>query len=201
MGGTFDPVHVGHVALAQAAVGCAGLDRLVLVPARTPPHKEGAAAAAEDRLEMCRLAVAGLERLDVSDVEVRRPGRSYTVDTLRQLEAAEPGAELHLVLGWDAARLLPTWREPQEVLRMARLVLFRRPGVDGPSPPDLAAAGIDTARSTICSEATPEVDATEIRRRAELGESLDGLVAPAVARYIAERGLYRRAHGDNRGIE
>lgn len=194
LGGTFDPIHLGHVTLAREALVCARLDRLLLVPAGIPPHKHAASAAAGDRLEMCRLACANLPDIEVSDVETRRDGPSFTVDTLRSLQAEQPDAELCLVLGWDAARLLPAWREPQRVLELASLVLFRRPGVPGPSDDDLRAAGIDPARAVLCATATPEVDATEIRRRAAAGEPLDGLVPPAVAGYIQAHGLYRSPH-------
>ncbi len=194
LGGTFDPIHVGHVTLAREATACAGLDRLLLVPARIPPHKAAASASPEDRLEMCRLACAELEGVEVSDLELRRGGPSFTVDTLEALQEREPGADLRLVLGWDAARLLPAWHRPKRVLELAGLVLFRRPGVPGPSTEDLRAAGIDPAAAVLCETRTPEVDATEIRRRAALGEPLDGLVPPAVARYIAAHGLYRSRH-------
>ena len=194
LGGTFDPIHLGHVTLAREAVACAKLDRLLLVPAGIPPHKHAASASAGDRLEMCRLACADLPGVEVTDLELRRDGPSFTVDTLRSLHAEHPGAELCLVLGWDAARLLPAWREPQRVLELAALVLFRRPGVPGPSDDDLRAAGIDPARSVLCSTTIPEVDATEIRRRAAAGEPLDGLVPPAVGAYIADHGLYGSRH-------
>lgn len=201
LGGTFDPVHLGHVALGEAAIACAELDTLLVVPARTPPHKDPASAPAADRLVMCRLAFGGLERVEVSDAELRRAGKSYTVGTLAEIAAERPGADLHLVLGWDAARLLPSWHEPERVLELARLVLFPRPGVPGPGASDLAAAGIDPLRALICAERTPEIDATEVRRRAAAGQDLRGLVPDAVAEYIAERGLYRGERGDNAPID
>lgn len=190
LGGTFDPIHVGHVTLAREAQECAALDRLLLVPARLPPHKHAASASPEDRLEMCRLACRDLPDVVVTDLELRRDGPSFTVDTLRELRRTDPGAELLLVLGWDAARLLPAWREPRAVLELAELVLFRRPGVPGPDESDLRAVGIDPARAQLCESDTPEVDATEIRRRAAAGEPLAGLVPAAVAAYIAEHRLY-----------
>jgi nicotinate-nucleotide adenylyltransferase len=194
LGGTFDPIHLGHLALARAALECARIDRLLLVPARIPPHKGAAHATAEDRLAMCRLAVAGAPAIEVSDLELGREGPSFTVDTLEALRERAPEADLHLVLGWDAARLLPAWHEPRRVLELARLVLFRRPGVPGPDEADLRAAGIDPDRATLCATHTPEVDATEIRRRALLREPLEGLVPPAVAAYISEHGLYGSPH-------
>lgn len=197
LGGTFDPAHRGHVALARAAIGCGELDRLLVIPARTPPHKDAAAAPAEDRLEMCRLAFFEVAQAEVSDLEIRRLGPSFTVDTLEAITRSDPAAELHLILGWDAARLLRGWHEPDRVLALARLIVFPRPGVPGPSAGDLGAAGIDPKRATVCAPGTPAVDATEVRRRAARGEPLTGLVPDAVAAYIVERGLYRGSAGDN----
>lgn len=198
VGGTFDPIHLGHVAMAEAAADCAGLDLVLLVPAAEPPHRAPAAAPAADRLEMARLAAAGHPRLAVSDVELRRPGPSYTVDTLRVLTAERPGDELHLVLGADAARDLRTWRAPDEVLRLARLVVVSRPGYGRLDAAALAAAGIDPDRTVMCDAATPDVDSTDIRRLAEAGGSLAGLVDPAVEAHLRRRGLYGAGTGEPR---
>ena len=201
VGGTFDPVHVGHLAMAEAAIRCAGLDRLLLVPAALPPHRRPAAASAEDRLAMCRLAAAGRPGIEVSDLELRRGGASYTVDTLEELERTNPGAELHLVLGWDAARELRSWRRPDDVLRLARLVVVSRPGLPDPGPDQLRQAGIDPERVVLCRERTPDVRATEIRRRLAAGEAVDALLVPSVAKYVREHGLYSRDEGDNRTVD
>lgn len=190
LGGTFDPIHLGHVALAEWAADCAGLERVVLVPAGMPPHRGEATAPAADRLEMCRLAVAGHPRLEVSDLELRRKGPSYTADTLRELASRHPGAELYLILGWDAARELRSWHRPDEVLRLARLVVASRPGYQAPSEEDLEEAGIDPARVSLCGVGTPEVEASDIRRLLEAGRSLDGLVDPTVEAYLRRKGLY-----------
>lgn len=190
VGGTFDPVHVGHIAMAEAGADCAALDRVLLIPSNVPPHRSAAVAPAADRLEMSRLAAAGHRRLEVSDIELRRPGPSYTVDTLRQLKTERPGDELCLVLGWDAARDIGAWRSPDELMRLAGLVIVTRPGYSRPSPADLAAAGIDAARVVICDAQTPEVDSTDVRRLIEEGGSLKGVLDPAVELYIRRRGLY-----------
>lgn len=190
VGGTFDPVHLGHLGLAEAALRCARLDRVLLVPAAAPPHRDPARASAEDRLRMCRLAAAGDPRLEVSDLELRRRGPSYTVETLAELARDNPTAELFLVLGWDAARELRSWHEPERVLELSTLVIVPRPGVAGPSEAELRATGIDPARTLICRERTPAVSATEVRARLSKGEDPAGLVAPAVADYIREHGLY-----------
>lgn len=193
LGGTFDPIHAGHLEAAVAALDCGGLDRVLLVPAGRPPHKRATHASAEDRLQMCRLAIRGRPSLDVWDWEARRPVPSYTVDTLRAFREARPADEPVLILGWDAARDLRSWREPAQVLALADLVVVGRPGLDSPTRAGLAAAGIDPDRATICLAGTPDLAATKIRRRAARGEPLAGLVPPAVEGFIRARGLYGRA--------
>jgi nicotinate-nucleotide adenylyltransferase len=190
MGGTFDPVHLGHVAMAEAAADCAGLDRVLLVPAGVPPHRAAATAPAADRLAMVRLAAAGHPRLEVSDIELRRSGPSYTVDTLRALARERPGSELHLLLGWDAAREIRAWHAPDEVLRMARPVVVSRPGYPAPTERDLASAGIEPTWAILCDVPTPDVESTDVRRLVERGESLAGLVDPAVEAYLQRHRLY-----------
>jgi nicotinate-nucleotide adenylyltransferase len=184
---------VGHVAIARAAIDCVPLDEVLLVPAALPPHRRAAVAGAEDRLAMSRLAVQGEPRISVSDIELKRSTPSFTVDTLEQLAAERPGDELYLVLGWDAAREIRSWREPDRVLDMATLVVVSRPGLPAPTRDDLQAAGIDPARTVLCDVPTPPVQATAIRDRVAAGGSLDGLLAPAVAEYVLSHGLYARA--------
>ena len=190
VGGTFDPIHLGHVALAEGARRCAHLDRVLLIPAADPPHRGGPVASAQDRLEMVRLAVRDHEGLEVSDIELRREGPSYTADTLAALTSEMPGSELFLVLGWDAAAELRSWRRPDEVLHLARLLVVPRPGWPLPGEVELRAAGIDPARTLLCSVTTPRVDATDIRERARRGEPLQGLVEPVVEAYLRRRRLY-----------
>lgn len=194
LGGTFDPVHVGHLAAASAAIDCAQLEHVLFIPSARPPHRPAAHASAEARLEMCRLAVAGESRFEVSDVEVRRGGPSYTSDTLRQLQRARPGDELHLILGWDAAKLFRSWHEPEAVLELALFVVVARPGMTAPTAADLRSAGFDPARVTSCLKATPDVSGSELRRELAAGASITGQVPPSVASYIAAQDLYR----DNR---
>ncbi len=190
LGGTFDPIHQGHLKAAAAALDCADLDEVLLVPAGKPPHKRNTRASARDRLAMSRLAAAGRPGFGVWDWEARRPGPSYTVDTLRAFRAERPADEPFLVLGWDAARDLRSWRQPEAVLRLAGLVVVARPGLDSPTPEALRAAGIDPDRVTLCLIETPDLAATSIRRRAARHESLDGLVPAPVENYIREHGLY-----------
>jgi nicotinate-nucleotide adenylyltransferase len=190
LGGTFDPIHIGHLAAARAAIECARLDRVLFVPTGQPPHRAAAAASAEDRLEMTRLATAGEDRFRVSDVELRRPGASFTSDTLRALHELDPNADLFLILGWDAARLFRTWHEPDEVRRLATILVVTRPGTGSPQPADLAAAGLDGKQVIVCADRTPDVSASSIRRDVMSGRSVDGKVPPAVQQYVAAHGLY-----------
>ena len=190
MGGTFDPIHLGHVAMAEAAADCAGLDRVLLIPASVPPHRAAATAPARYRLAMVRLAAAGHPRLEVSDIELRRAGPSYTIDTLRALARERPRAELHLLLGWDAARDIRAWHAPDEVLRLARPVVVSRPGYPVPTDRDLASAGIEPTWAILCDVPTPDVESTDVRRLLLDGGSLDGLVDPMVEAYLRDRGLY-----------
>jgi nicotinate-nucleotide adenylyltransferase len=192
MGGTFDPIHLGHLGAAEAAIGCATLDRVIFVPAATPPHRAPAVAPAAQRLEMCRLATEGDARFEVSDVELKREGPSYTVDTLTELRRAHPGDELFLILGWDAARLFPTWRRPDEVRELASVVVVGRPGEEAPREADLTEAGLDGDGVVLCQEPTPDVSASEIRRAVAAGESIAGKVPAAVERYITAHRLYAR---------
>lgn len=191
VGGTFDPIHLGHLAVAQAALECGRLDRVLLVPSALPPHRPPAEASAEDRLAMARLGAAGLDRVGVSDAELRRPGPSYTADTLAEVHAQHPDAELFLVLGWDAARDIRQWHQPERVLELARVIVVNRPGLPAPAEADLRAAGFDPARVLVCRDRTPDIKATRVREVLAAGGDLDGLLAPAVARYVVDRGLYR----------
>jgi nicotinate-nucleotide adenylyltransferase len=175
---------------------CAHLDRVLFVPSALPPHRAAASAPAEDRLAMARLAVKGEVDFDVSDVEVNRGGKSYTVDTLTELHRTHPGDELFLILGWDAARLFRSWREPDQVSKLASVVIVARPGTDAPQASELAATGVPPGRVIKCMVPTPDVSSSDLRRGLAAGEPVAGRMPPAVERYIASRGLYR----DNRDV-
>ena len=184
LGGTFDPIHDGHMAAARAAIDCAHLDRVLFVPSGTPPHRGPAVAGSEQRIEMARLAISGEPKFDVSDIEVRRGNISYTVDTLRELKESHPDDELFLILGWDAARLMPTWHEPEEVRRLATIVVVTRPGSGKPT----------TKAEILCERPTPDISGSALRRAIAQGEKVSDRLPEAVADYIANHGLYR----DNR---
>ena len=196
LGGTFDPIHLGHLAVATVAMDCARLDRVLFIPSAQPPHRGPASAPAEDRLQMVRLAVQGEPRYEVSDVEVARGGRSYTVDTVSELHRDRPDDELFLILGWDAARLFSTWREPERVSALASVVIVARPGTKPPTPSALVATGLPPARVIKCIVPTLDVSGSELRRALAAGESVAGKLPPAVERYIATHHLYR----DNQSV-
>jgi nicotinate-nucleotide adenylyltransferase len=190
LGGTFDPFHNGHFAAAEAGMACAELDSVIFVPAGQPPHRPPAVAAADQRMEMSRLATEGEGRFAVSDMELKREGPSYTVDTLNELRRLHPSDELFLILGWDAARLFSTWRRPDEVRELASIVVVARPGSAAPREVDLKPAGLEGERVLLCLRPTPDVSASEIRRAVAAGNSIAGMVPAAVERYIASHRLY-----------
>jgi nicotinate-nucleotide adenylyltransferase len=191
LGGTFDPIHNGHLALAEAAIECADLDRVLLIPSSQPPHRSPARASVEDRLAMCRLAAERHPKLEVSDVEIRRPGPSYTLDTIREVNAERPGDSLYLILGWDAAREIASWHRPQEVLALVAPVIVNRPGLAPPGEHELRDAGLDPAKTIVCPQQTPDARATEVRKLAAEGAGLERMVPREVADYIGKRRLYR----------
>ncbi len=195
-GGTFDPVHAGHLAVAEAAARLLGADRVSLVPAADAPHKRGrAVASAADRLEMCRLAAAANPLLDVLDVEVRRGGVSYTFDTVAELRAGPcRGDSLMLLLGQDAAADLATWHRVRELASEVPIAVIPRAGARE-IPWDvleaaLGAEAVRGIRARVLPVPRVEVSSTAIRERAASGRSVRCWVPDAVADYIEARGLY-----------
>lgn len=183
LGGSFDPVHHGHLIAADRAVEALGLERVLLIPARHQPLKSpGPVASADDRVAMLRLAIAGHPRFQLEECELERPAPSYTVDTLRELRRRWPAERLVLILGADAAALLPQWRAADEVARLAEIAVLTRPGV-----PEVTSAFV---RHLVATPAI-EISASDIRARCLTGKSIRYLVPDAVSHYIAERKLYR----------
>jgi nicotinate-nucleotide adenylyltransferase len=187
-GGTFDPPHVGHLALAEWAREELGLDRVLFVPAGAPPHKRAGRTPASRRLAMVRLAVRGNPAFAAEPMETRRRGPSYTVDTLRALAARHRGAKLWLLMGADMWATLGTWREPGAIARLAAIAVAARPGSRRARRP----AALRGARVRWLGNPVLDVSSSAVRDRARAGRSLRYLVPDAVARYVAERGLYRR---------
>lgn len=197
LGGSFNPVHNGHLILAQDALEQFGLHRVLFIPAAQPPHKPSVALApAADRLAMLRLAVAGDPRFEVSDLELQRGGVSYTVDTLRLLRAERPEAVLSFIIGGDSLRELHTWKDIYAILDLAELVTVARPGfrtddlneatlrLRDPWPRRLAAQ--------VASGHLVEISSTDIRQRVARGRSIRYLVSGPVEQYIADHALYRQ---------
>lgn len=189
-GGTFDPPHNGHIALARACMKELGLDEVMFVPAAQNPLKSiGPRAGADDRLEMLRLLVAGEAGMAVLDLELQKGGASYSVDTVSDLQLVRPG-EYWFLLGADALRGLDEWRNPQKLVRMCRLGVVLRPSQASadvltrvnPAYRDR----IDTVRMT-----PVDISSTELRNRIARGQTIKPYVPPAVLAYIEEKGLYQ----------
>ena len=193
LGGTFNPPHIGHMLCAQEALAELQLDRVLLMPVHTPPHKEPEADPGADvRVELCRLAVADAPGMEVSTAEAERGGRSYTVDTLKALHDAESGDQLTFIVGADQACGLPGWRDPEGVLALAELGVAER---EERRRDDVLQqlAGLTGAAERVRFFAMPRVDVSSslVRRRVASGLPLRWLVPDAVAEAIAQRGLYR----------
>jgi nicotinate-nucleotide adenylyltransferase len=191
LGGTFNPPHLGHLVMAQEALDQLDLDRIVLMPVSAPPHKE----AADDpgpgvRAELCRLAVAGDERFAVSLLEIDRGGPSYTADTLRELHASHPEHELTFIVGGDMALSLPAWREPEVVLRLARLAVAEREEVRREDVVQRLAPLHGGDRVVFFDMPRIDVSSSTIRERVADGRPVRYLVPDAVADAIAGGELY-----------
>lgn len=185
-GGTFDPPHVGHLVVAVNVRWDLDLDRVLLVVANDPWQKWSSreVSSAADRLALCEAAVDEVDGLEVSDLEIRRGGVSFTADTLAALLDEDPERELFLIVGSDAAAGLPTWERVDEVRRLSKIVVVARPGAEDGHPPP----GWDWLRVV-----TPrlEVSSTDLRARLSEGRPLDYLLTPSVIACIEERGLYQ----------
>jgi nicotinate-nucleotide adenylyltransferase len=185
-GGSFDPVHLAHLILAEQCREQARLDRVLFVLAPRPPHKlEKSITPYRHRREMLELAIAGYPAFQISDLERDRTGPSYTVDTLRELRQAQPGDEFFLIVGSDSLRDLPMWREPEGIAKLATLLVVERP--DAPAPAEL---GVPFQVQRITSPLVA-ISSTDIRQRVQAGRSIRYLTPRAVECYIETHGLYR----------
>lgn len=196
MGGSFDPVHCGHMAMANEALRLLSLDRLWFIPARTSPFKmDGATASSEDRLAMLRLATRGEPRFGVSDCELLRGGVSYTIDTIRLWRARFPSAELFFIAGMDSLLSLRLWKDAEEIVSLCRFTTFLRPGsIVAPSRKDIgmSEAACSKLLAGIVRAKPHNVSATMVRERIEKGLDVSHLLPPSVSGYITARGLYGR---------
>ena len=206
LGGTFNPIHLAHLRLCEELRESLGLERVLLVPAGEPALKRAGVAPAHHRLEMVRRATASNPGLEVDELEIRRQGPSYTVDTLEALRAKHRGAELWFLVGADTLPELGAWHEPERLLTLASFAVATRPGYAAPLrellPPALATPFRDGPLGRLLHPCgtelravpfTPlEISASEIRRRTARGESIRYLVTDEVREYIAKHHLYER---------
>jgi nicotinate-nucleotide adenylyltransferase len=192
LGGTFNPPHLGHLICAQEAYLQLELDRVTLIPARIPPHKQVEdEPGAQHRLELCRLAIRGdEERFEVSDLEIGRDGPSYTVDTLEELHSSAPDHELFLIVGGDIAAGLPNWHRPEDVLSLATLAVAKRRGTSRAAVDDALGALRGGERTQFFRMPRIGISSTMLRQRARSGEPIRYYVPDAVESYIGRHRLY-----------
>lgn len=189
----FNPPHAGHIELARSALSEIGLERILLVPASIPPHKPVIwDPGADHRAQMCRLASEREPQIEVYTLELQRPGPSYTVDTLRSIHASHPDAELTLILGADMAATLGSWREPGEIVRLARLAVAQRADVSHEQVmSELAPLGA-TARVDFLKMAPLDISSSQVRLALTSGRPIEPMVGAEVAAYVDEHELYGR---------
>jgi nicotinate-nucleotide adenylyltransferase len=195
-GGTFDPIHVGHLILAEQCREACQLDRVLFIPAGQPPHKtERQITAGKQRLEMVELAIAGQTAFEASPIEIKREGPSFSVLTLSELASKNPGAELFFLMGSDSLADLPSWYQPAHIASLATLVVATRPGSVQPDVKPLVDVIGRPATVQILEHVVEiplvEISSTDIRARVAAGRSIHYLVPRSVECYIETHGLYR----------
>lgn len=185
-GGTFDPIHFGHLILAESCREACRLDRVWFIVAGSPPHKPGGRTPVADRIEMVRVAIAGHSAFDVSEIEAKRPGPHYSIETIEAIQREQPNDELFFLIGADSLVDLPLWREPERIAQLSTLVVVNRPGIESLSP-DLG----PEMRPPIFVNVPPiGIASSELRRRREEGRSIRYQVPRGVEAYIEAHRLY-----------
>lgn len=197
-GGTFDPIHLGHLILAEACREACQLDRLWFIVTATPPHKQRERTSIQHRLEMARIAIAGNSAFEISEIEAHTPGPHYSYQTLETLRVEQPETELFFLIGADSLVDLPGWRHPERILAAATLVVVNRPGIDPALAADPAATlaplldRTPGARPVIAVDVPPiGISSTELRRALAQNRSIRYQVPRGVQAYIEAHGLYR----------
>jgi nicotinate-nucleotide adenylyltransferase len=190
-GGTFDPIHLGHLILAESSREVCGLDRVWFVVSGAPPHKPGERTAVADRLEMVRIAVAGHPAFEVSDLETRRPGPHYSVETLEAIHRDRPDDELFFLIGADSLADLPFWHQPDRIAQLATIVVVNRPGIDALDPSHLPNLGLGARPIQTITVPPIGIASHDLRRRIAECRSIRYQVPRGVEAYIEEQGLYR----------
>ncbi len=184
-GGTFDPVHLGHLLVASDLRSTLSLERILFVPAASPPHKRSPSASFVHRLAMLELAISDWPGLEICSLEAERPGPSYTVDTLRELRACSRDS-LYLIVGYDQYQEISTWHEPEELSRLARIVVASRPGFGRPP----LYPGHNPQRVKFVDTIAVDISAAAIRFRLTQGKSIRYLVPSPVWHYIVRHQIY-----------
>lgn len=184
LGGTFDPPHNGHIAIAETAILRLKLNEVIFVPAKMPPHKsKDEISSRQDRLAMLKLAVEGRDRFTISEIEFNRPAPSYTVDTLIELQRENPDGEFYFLIGADNISEMESWYQPERILEIVKVAAAGRPGF---SPGGKFSAMIQSFDMTPVN-----VSSTMIRQKVRSGQSISGLLPPAVEEYIFKCNLYK----------
>ncbi|MDP4098107.1 nicotinate-nucleotide adenylyltransferase [Paenibacillus sp. P96] len=187
MGGTFDPIHIGHMLAAEAAYDAFQLDRVWFMPSHIPPHKQGAGATGEERLQMVREAVHGNAAFEVIDVEIRRGGVSYTFETIRELQELHPGIQFYFIIGADMVNYLPHWEHIEELAQRLVFIGVRRPGYEL-ALHELPAFLHD--RVVLAEMPVVDISSTDIRERIAAGHSVRYMVPDQVFEYITRGSMY-----------
>jgi nicotinate-nucleotide adenylyltransferase len=191
LGGTYDPIHNGHLHIGRQVAAQLGLAQILLIPSRTPPHRAAPLASSQQRLAMCTLAAGADPLFRVSDIELQRTGPSYTIDTLEAL--ATPDTQLTLILGADAAALLPQWYRAADLGAHSELAVINRPGSTCDDAAITRAIPSFGGRLHMIVAPAYDISSSVIRQRCVASLPVDDLVPPPVADYIAQHGLYRSA--------
>ena len=185
LGGTFDPIHIGHLVIANWIREDLGLEKVIFIPTGNPPHKLNCKVTdIKDRLEMVRLAINDNSHFEISDIEIRNEKISYTVNTLR--EFSETGNEIYYIIGEDSLKELPKWKNPEEILKLSYIVTVRRPNVS-----KYKIKFRNSKKIIFFDSLEISISSTQIRERVKEGKSIKYLVHPAVEKYIKEKGLYK----------
>lgn len=192
-GGSFNPIHNGHIQLIKGIISELNLDKLLVVPSFLPPHKlVKSPVSPEDRIAMCKLCIADIPKTEISDIEIKRGGKSYTYETLQELHSIYHTDDLFLIMGADMFLSIETWKNPEIIFKLATICGVPRKGVGGRQElidrePFLKSIGAETK---VLNLTLPEVSSSEIREAIKNGKSIDKLVPKQVENYILEKGLY-----------
>jgi nicotinate-nucleotide adenylyltransferase len=194
-GGSFDPIHLGHLILAENCRQQANLDQVLFIPCAMSPHKlDGAHGTDRQRMEMLDLAIGGHRDFVRSDIEVKRGGVSYTVDTLRELDTVEPDNEWFFLMGADSLESFSSWREPEEILKLAKPIIVGRPGSDpvevGLLESLSSASYVESIRELSITSPLIEISSSDIRKRVSVNQSIRFLVPRSIEQYIVTQKMY-----------